>query len=90
MVLARIRLKHTFENILFSKANVIAVTTVTISAVVAAVVVTWLLFTSPPAPMQPAAEVKLDIDTIDELELFIETRQTTYENPPRLPVGTFQ
>lgn len=54
-------------------------------------IATWALFFDSQADtmIELHNQVRLDIDTIDELEVLIEDRNTTYENPPAIPPSSF-
>lgn len=63
---------------------------VTIGAIGSLVVAAYVLFSPVEVqslPQTPTAQLKTEI--VDELELFIELRNTAYENPPPVSPQTF-
>lgn len=77
-------------HMLLRRYRVIQIGVLTAGALVSLAVVILLLFGSvsaEPAASTPTAQLKTDI--VDELELFIELRNTAYENPPIVSLQVF-
>lgn len=62
-----------------------------ITALISVLVVRALLFTEVEEPLELTAgqEVRLAVPLVNELELWLEDRQTAYEKPPVIPVEPF-
>ena len=61
-------------------------------AIISGVIVGWALFLdvqTDTGVLVSETRVRLEIDTIDELEVLLEDRNTTYENPPVVPPSAF-
>lgn len=77
------------ETLFLRRYRGVRIAIIVIGAVVSATVAAWILFgTSHPTGVSNHT-VQLNTDTIDDLELLIEERQTEYENPPSVPKRVF-
>jgi len=75
-------LKHGVQDTILGKATMLKTIIVVAGAVVSIVMIARILFLDTRSEnVIEKQSVRLNNDVIDELELFIETRQTAYENP---------
>lgn len=77
------RLLRSGQQFFLLRYRMLEILVVLIGAVIVVSVIVLVLFGDSPAKTVTAKpSAQLQTDTIDELELFIELRNTAYENPP--------